>query len=94
METEFIYEADLSTFAQAPADGAQTVEVPATIGGEGQHDDNGEIQVQSEEVESQEVIADPEATGTLCAFTCFRLIFASSTCLLILLTTGQQDSKI
>ncbi|ODN04958.1 Protein lin-52 [Orchesella cincta] len=64
METEFIYETDLSAFAQAAAAGVQ-VQVPVSVGdGEEVHHEvtEGEMQVHSEEVATtQHIMTEAEA---------------------------------
>lgn len=63
METEFIYETDLSAFAQAAAAGVQ-VQVPVSVASDGTHEvSSEEIQVHSSEVHTQQVITDTDASG-------------------------------
>jgi len=61
METEFIYETDLSAFAQAAASGVQ-VQVPVSVDEEGHHEiAEGEMQVHSEEITTtQQVMTEAE----------------------------------
>lgn len=61
METEFIYETDLSAFAQAAAAGVQ---VPVSVASDGtQEVSSEEIQVHSSEVHTQEVLTGTDASG-------------------------------